>query len=124
MTTDENDIVLDPFMGTGTTAVAAKHLGRNYIGFEIDRNYVRIAKDKIDDVQTNSRIGDSWISFYLNEPRTIRNVDWNELKKYFNIPKNSREIDKVKISLLSKDDIINTYTPKKDEQTSFLFSVR
>ena len=88
------------------------------------QKYAEKANEKLRNNADDSRIGDSWISFYLNEPRTIRNVDWNELKKYFNIPKNSREIDKVKISLLSKDDIINTYTPKKDEQTSFLFSVR
>jgi len=124
MTTDENDIVLDPFMGTGTTAIAAKKLGRKYIGFEIDPDYVDIANEKLSRNHDDSKIGDFWLSFYLNEPRTIRNNDWGYLKKYFNIPEDLREIDKVKISLLSKDDIINTYTPKKDEQTSFLFSVR
>lgn len=40
----QGDVVLDPFIGTGTTAVAAKQLGRNYIGIEIDSNYVKIAK--------------------------------------------------------------------------------
>ena len=124
MTTSEDDIILDPFMGTGTTAISAKKLGRKYIGFEIDTKYVEMTKEKLKNIQDDSKIGDSWLSFYLNEPRTIRNKDWDYLKKYFNIPEDLREIDKVKISLLSKDDIINTYTPKKDEQTSFLFSVR
>ena len=36
--TYENDIVLDPFMGSGTTAVAAVNLDRKYIGFEISKN--------------------------------------------------------------------------------------
>ena len=43
MSTDEGDVILDPFMGTGTTAVAAKRLGRDYIGIEIDSDYVQIA---------------------------------------------------------------------------------
>ena len=99
MTTDEDDIVLDPFMGTGTTAVAAKHLGRKFIGFEIDKQYVKIANSKLHDVQTNSRIGDCWISFYLDEPRTIRNIDWDSIQKYFSIPLDLRDIDKEKITL-------------------------
>ena len=41
------DIVLDPFMGSGTTAVAAKILGRHYIGFEIDPEYHRIAEKRV-----------------------------------------------------------------------------
>lgn len=43
----ENDIVFDPFVGSGTTALAAKELGRNYIGFEIESNYHKIAVNRI-----------------------------------------------------------------------------
>lgn len=43
----ENEIVYDPFMGSGTTAKAAKDLGRNYIGSEISSNYVKIALDRL-----------------------------------------------------------------------------
>ncbi|MFP4133630.1 MAG: DNA-methyltransferase [Halothece sp.] len=39
LTTRENQLILDPFMGGGTTAVAAKQLHRNYIGFEINQEY-------------------------------------------------------------------------------------
>ena len=39
----EGDVVMDPFMGTGTTAVACKGLGRHYIGFEIEPEYHQMA---------------------------------------------------------------------------------
>jgi DNA modification methylase len=41
------DTVLDPFMGTGTTTVAAAKWGRNSIGFEIDRHYYKMAQKRI-----------------------------------------------------------------------------
>ncbi len=44
---DKNSIVLDPFIGVGSTAVAAKNLGCNYIGFEIDKEYVKICKERL-----------------------------------------------------------------------------
>jgi len=44
---NEGDIVLDCFMGSGTTAVAALQLGRKYIGFEISQEYVDIANKRI-----------------------------------------------------------------------------
>ncbi len=45
-----NDIVLDPFMGSGTTAVAAFKNHRNYIGFEISQEYINIAKKRLKSV--------------------------------------------------------------------------
>lgn len=45
--TYEGDVVLDPFMGSGTTGVAAKNTGRHYIGYDTDRAYVRQAKERI-----------------------------------------------------------------------------
>jgi site-specific DNA-methyltransferase (adenine-specific) len=44
---NEGDIVYDPFMGSGTTAIAAKKLGRNYIGSEISQEYCAIAVGRI-----------------------------------------------------------------------------
>jgi DNA modification methylase len=43
----ENGIVLDPFMGSGTTAVVAKKLGRKYVGIEINPEYARMAERRI-----------------------------------------------------------------------------
>jgi DNA modification methylase len=44
---NEGDVILDPFLGSGTTAVAAKQLRRNFIGVEIDREYVAIARERL-----------------------------------------------------------------------------
>lgn len=41
------DLVLDPFMGSGTTAKACKELGRNFIGFEINNKYIEISKKRL-----------------------------------------------------------------------------
>ncbi|MEG0994673.1 MAG: DNA methyltransferase [Bacilli bacterium] len=46
-----DDIILDPFFGTGTTGAVAKKLGRAFIGIEKDANYIKIAKERIDNVE-------------------------------------------------------------------------
>lgn len=45
--TNEDDVVLDPFIGSGTTASAAIDLNRRYIGIEINEEYCKIANDEI-----------------------------------------------------------------------------
>ncbi len=45
------DVVLDPFMGSGTTAVVASRLGRRFIGFEINKEYVRLSAKRLDRTQ-------------------------------------------------------------------------
>ena len=44
------EIVLEPFLGSGTTAVASKMLNRKYIGFEINKDYFEIAQKRIEDI--------------------------------------------------------------------------
>lgn len=45
--------MLDPFIGSGTTAVAAKMLGRYYIGFEINPEYYQIACKRVESIQVS-----------------------------------------------------------------------
>jgi DNA modification methylase len=45
--TDREDIVLDPFVGSGTTGVAARYLGRRFIGIDVSREYLALAETKI-----------------------------------------------------------------------------
>jgi len=58
----EGDIVLDPFMGSGTTGVACKKLGRNFIGIELNQEYISIANARINNckvlpfIRTSSQI--------------------------------------------------------------------
>lgn len=47
ISSNENDIVLDPFMGSGTTAVACKQLNRKFIGFETSKEYCDIANKRL-----------------------------------------------------------------------------
>ena len=49
----KNDLVLDPFVGSGTTAIVAKKLGRNYIGFDISPEYCKLANERINSVEVN-----------------------------------------------------------------------
>lgn len=109
MSTDESDIVFDPFMGTGTTAIAAKRLGRNYIGFELDNKYVSIANDKLKYEQSNSKLGDYWVSFFLKDIITLRDVDWEGLSEYYLLPQNNRAIDHTKIEFIDKKKIIKHF---------------
>jgi len=44
---DKGNTILDPFIGSGTTGVAALRLGRKFIGIEIDRTYFDIACERI-----------------------------------------------------------------------------
>ena len=116
MSTDENDIVLDPFCGTGTTAIAAKRVGRKYIGFELDEHYVKITEQKLEREKQNSKIGRCWVSFYLGEVVTLRNNDWDYLKNFYLIPDNIEDIDKAPIILKTK---VTIPTPLKSMITVY-----
>ena len=53
LTTKENQIVLDPFMGSGTTAAAAQNLKRRFIGFELNQSYHEKSLERLDEDSPN-----------------------------------------------------------------------
>lgn len=55
-TTQPNDIILDPFIGSGTTAVASKENNRQYIGMEIDAKWHKIAVDRVNGINAKGEI--------------------------------------------------------------------
>lgn len=51
-----DDIVLDPFTGSGTTALSALKLNRKYIGYDISKEYIKLAKRRLEPFKTQTRL--------------------------------------------------------------------
>ena len=49
-------IVFDPFLGSGSTCIAAKHCGCSYIGFEINEKYFQIAQDRLQGINQKGEL--------------------------------------------------------------------
>ena len=64
LSTFEGDLVLDPFLGSGSTAVAAARTGRRYAGYDTDPAYVEIARSRVAEEEVRRAAGD--------EPDTVR----------------------------------------------------
>ena len=54
----EDGIVFDPFMGSGTTAVAAKECGRNFIGYELDSDYYEICNKRLEEINKGDAVNE------------------------------------------------------------------
>ncbi len=74
MATDVNDIVLDPFAGSGAAGIASKQLGRRYIGTDIDKGYCREANQRIESAVTTKYKG-IHASIFLKKILSIRDID-------------------------------------------------
>lgn len=109
------ETVLDPFAGSGTTLLAAKHLGRNSIGYEINKEFASIIKEKLS-VNQLAFDNDAQISFF--EDRFGANVTLDRLPYLFCDPhKMDKKIDIKKLQFGSK---LDSNESKREE----LFGVR
>ena len=61
----KNDIILDPFIGSGTTAISSKLLGRHFIGFEIEKEYFDIANERLKLIH----------EYYDHESETVQRIE-------------------------------------------------
>ena len=66
-TSHVGDVVLDPFMGSGTTGAVAKRLNRTFIGIEKDEEYVKIANERIARVRA---LNDNLLTYQIEEKKT------------------------------------------------------
>jgi len=121
MSSDEGDIILDPFVGTGTTTIAAKKLGRKFIGIDIDPKYVDITNKKLKD-EKHTMINSCYVSIFLDNVITIREKDWGKIKDAFVIPSDPLELEKREICLHYKKKKSKRYDLDKTIQSD-LFSL-
>ena len=59
--TDKGDVVLDPFMGSGSTAVASKEENRNWIGFELNDSYAELVRYRVKSAQTKMDLTECFV---------------------------------------------------------------
>lgn len=74
---DEGDVVFDPFLGSGTSAVVAKKLHRHFVGVELDKDYCLTAQKRL-----NMADKDTAIQGYTDGVFWERNTSLHEMKKY------------------------------------------
>lgn len=109
------ETVLDPFAGSGTTLLAAKHLGRNSVGYEINRAFAPIIKDKLCSEQIDL-FDEARVLF--EEDKIGNNRTFEDLPYVFHDPHNmDKKIDVKKLRFGSRID-------GKEAKTEDLFSVK
>jgi site-specific DNA-methyltransferase (adenine-specific) len=123
MSSDPGDIVLDPFVGTGTTVIAAKRLGRKFIGIDIDPKYVEMTERKLA-LEEPVKINDCYVSVFLDSVITVADKDWEKIKSAFAIPSDPLELEKTEILLHGKNKKSVKYPAVEKIQGELLLSCR
>jgi len=114
MSTDPGDIVLDPFLGTGTTAIAAKTLGRHFAGIDLDSEYVKIANEKLEKVHETIYQG-YFVSYFLNKIQSIRDIDTAKL-----FPAQLTSVEKKR----NRENGNNGYKSQDDKKTNLVLQTK
>lgn len=78
--TNEGDIILDPFLGSGTTSVTAKKLNRNFIGIEKDLEFCLLAEKRLKLAETNKEI-QGFVNGFFWERNTLEQINKDKRKK-------------------------------------------
>jgi site-specific DNA-methyltransferase (adenine-specific) len=94
-----DDVVLDPFMGSGSTAVAAVRTGRHFIGFDTDADYVGRAEARIALERTAAEAGDAARSVRI-EANEVDSVEGGELDAFSHARREGRQVKDVARALL------------------------
>lgn len=76
----ENDIVFDPFLGSGTTSVVAKKLGRRYVGIEVDKSFACLTEKRLEAVEDDKSI-QGYFDGVFWERNTFMNVKMGKKKR-------------------------------------------
>ena len=79
LTTDPGDLFVEPFAGVGAGAVAAKRLGRRYLGWEIDGRYAEAARKRVAETAETRRLGGAYVSEYKGAVMSVRDCDLEEI---------------------------------------------
>ena len=115
LTTDKNDIVLDPFCGSGTTCVAAKLLARNYIGIDQSSEAIELSKSRIENpIKTESNLLKKGRASYLSaDKKALELLDG--LK--FNAVQRNKGIDAILIELYQGAPVLIRVQKEKETLT-------
>lgn len=99
----KGETVLDPFLGSGTTSLAARNLERNSIGYEINSEFIEIAKDKLNIVQKD--LAETTYEFLKDEINIVANNVFENLPyRFLDYQNLDKKIDPKKLQFGSKID--------------------
>jgi site-specific DNA-methyltransferase (adenine-specific) len=84
--TYEDDLVLDPFVGAGSALVAAKRLGRRYIGYDLDADYLAVARERLDKTERISE-PDGDVNAHQLAREVLEQSGFTIARENFRVPK-------------------------------------